>query len=196
MDNFQRIQEAKLQRAKLQQQEAALATKQKPANANNHQLPADINMKIPNFSELRKKAVLVFFIQHFINLIKKSNEFRAYGQSLMLVMQAQNLVKILEELGYDQNREVVDLRVELERLRNVSRAGAQDYWHVNWGYKMESTSDGIFRKESKRQYLPLPDPPSDFRSNSPIPGTESPEGRRNLVNFVEIHETQEDSTDM
>ena len=96
-------------------------------------------MQIPKaFSEARKKALLLFFLNHFISLAKKSNEFRAYGQSLMLTLQGQNMLQLLEEMGYGETKECTDLKVELEKLRSISRVGTEGYWRVNWGYDSPS----------------------------------------------------------
>ena len=41
----------------------------------------DLREKIPTpFNDVRKKLILEFFIQHFISMARKSNEFRNYGQ--------------------------------------------------------------------------------------------------------------------
>lgn len=185
-DNFQRIQEAKLLRAKRQQQLQEETSKSQAAQSDDTNV-LDLNLKIKPFSELRKKALLLFFIEHFICLIKKSNEFRAYGQSLMLLLQAQNLLQILDDMGYDQLKEVVDFRIELETLKYVCRAGTQDYWQVNWGFKQEFSES--FRK---RQTYPLPDPPAV----TPELSSGVDDGRRHNVTFVEIHDVQQESTDM
>ena len=158
-------------------------------------------MQIPKaFGEARKKALLVFFINHFISLAKKSNEFRAYGQSLMLVLQSQNLVKLLEELGYGETKECSDFRIQLEKLRSVSRVGAEGYWRVNWGYEDggKQTADNNSSSAASRQKLPLPDLPK--RSPSPILGTESPtqgnDEMRQTVAFVEVHEMNNETSDL
>ena len=57
------------------------------------------------FDDGKKKLILEFFIRHFIEMARKSNEFRTYGQGLMYVMQAENLLKLYNELGYEGIRE-------------------------------------------------------------------------------------------
>ena len=113
----------------------------------------------------------------------------------MLVLQSQNLVKLLEELGYGETKECSDFRIQLEKLRSISRVGAEGYWKVNWGY------DDGFKPQTpeissvSKQKLPLPDLP--VRSPSPILGTESPtDETRQTVAFVEVHETNEESSDL
>ena len=196
-DKFQRVKEAKLQRLK---NEEKLNGK---IDGNLKDDLVDLDMQIPkSFSEARKKALLVFFINHFIALAKKSNEFRAYGQSLMLVLQSQNLVKLLEELGYGETKECSDFRIQLEKLRSICRVGAEGYWRVNWGYEdgshfnKQPSSENLHSSVSK-QKLPLPDLPK--RSPSPILGTESPNQeneRRQTVAFVEVHEMNNETSDL
>lgn len=60
------------------------------------------------FSPLRKVLVIEFFIKHFINMAKKSNEFRAYSQSAMYIMQVENLCAILLEGNYDFGQTTLD----------------------------------------------------------------------------------------
>ena len=47
--------------------------------------------------EARKTCLLEFFIDHFVAMAKESNRKRAYGQELMYLMQAENLLQLLDE---------------------------------------------------------------------------------------------------
>ncbi len=205
-DKFQRLQEARLERLQKSKAEEQTARAQEASK----RPTIDVNMAIPNvFSEARKKAVLLFFLKHYISMAKKANEFRAYGQSLMLVLQGQNLLKLLGELGYGETSECMDHQIELEKLRSIiSRSGAEAYWRVNWGFDENSgdlaagKSSSLNRAEAKhsfhgKQQLPLPDLPN--RTPTPIPGTESHQARHTVV-FLEVHEdpnaSQQDSTDL
>jgi hypothetical protein len=47
--------------------------------------------------EARKTCLLEFFTDHFVAMAKESNRKRAYGQGLMYVMQAENLLQLLGE---------------------------------------------------------------------------------------------------
>lgn len=166
-----------------------------------NKLKINLEMKVPTLGETRKKALLFFFIKHFINLTKKSNEFRAYGQSLMLVLQSQNMLKLLEEMGYQDTREYSDNCIELERLRNICRVGAEGYWKVNWGYEdkeaVQKTSGISMSSFKVKQNLPLPDPPSQS-SSSPILGTETSEKDGSTTHFhfvAEVHDNNVETTD-
>ena len=53
------------------------------------------------FDDGKKKLILEFFIRHFIEMARRSNEFRTYGQGLMYVMQSENLLQLYSEIGYE-----------------------------------------------------------------------------------------------
>ena len=54
-------------------------------------------LRVGTPSEARTTCVLEFFMDHFILMAKESNRKRAYGQALMYVMQAENLLQLLGE---------------------------------------------------------------------------------------------------
>ena len=47
--------------------------------------------------EARKICLLEYFTDHFVAMAKESKRKRAYGQGLMYVMQAENLLQLLGE---------------------------------------------------------------------------------------------------
>ena len=47
--------------------------------------------------EARKTCLLELFTDHFVAMAKESNRKRSYGQGLMYVMQAENLLQLLGE---------------------------------------------------------------------------------------------------
>ena len=94
----------------------------------------DLREKIVTpFDDAKKKLILEFFIRHFIAMAKKSNEFRTYGQGLMYVMQAENLLRLYTEIGYEGSKDYLQFKVQLQQLREVSRGNTRDYWQINWG---------------------------------------------------------------
>ena len=186
MDKYQRTQAAKLAIAKRQEEEAKFS--KIPIKKSS----VDLNMRIPKrLDEPRKKALVCFFIQHFINSAKKSNEFRAYGKSLLLVAQSQNLLKILEDMGYNDNKECREFRIELEKLRNICRVGIEGYFRVNYGYESASNVPKPKFSEIRKQTLALPELPTT--ELPPILGIE--DTKRANVAFVEVHDVPRDSTD-
>ena len=196
LDKYQRIQNAKLILAKKQEEELKDV---KP----NEKVSIDLNMRIPErFKEPRKKALVTFFIRHFIDVAKKSNEFRAYGKSLLLVAQSQNLLTLLDEMGYGESKECRNFHIELEKLRNICRVGIEGYFKVNYGYEEKLSKKDIaskqdsFRVDAKKQTLPLPELPLEELRSSPILGIE--DVKRVNVAFVEVHEvvSGETSTDL
>ena len=196
LDKYQRIQNAKLILAKKQEEELKDV---KP----NEKVSIDLNMRIPErFKEPRKKALVTFFIRHFIDVAKKSNEFRSYGKSLLLVAQSQNLLTLLDEMGYGESKECRNFHIELEKLRNICRVGIEGYFKVNYGYEEKLSKKDItskqdsFRVDAKKQTLPLPELPLEELRSSPILGIE--DVKRVNVAFVEVHEvvSGETSTDL
>ena len=196
LDKYQRIQNAKLILAKKQEEELKDV---KP----NEKVSIDLNMRIPErFKEPRKKALVTFFIRHFIDVAKKSNEFRAYGKSLLLVAQSQNLLTLLDEMGYGESKECRNFHIELEKLRNICRVGIEGYFKVNYGYEEKLSKKDLtskqdsFRVDAKKQTLPLPELPLEELRSSPILGIE--DVKRVNVAFVEVHEvvSGETSTDL
>ncbi len=101
----------------------------------------DLNLTVSELDPSRGRLVLEFFTGHFLSLAAKSNDFRADGQCRMYVGLAQNLLRLLQELKLDGSASM-GLQEELERLRQVSRATAQDYWNVNWGPTRSTTGSG------------------------------------------------------
>jgi hypothetical protein len=60
------------------------------------------------FTTLRKVLVIDFFIKHFLEMAKQCNEFRAYSQSAMYIMQVENLCSIIVDLNYDLGKTSLD----------------------------------------------------------------------------------------
>ena len=56
----------------------------------------DLNEKMRPFDESRIYLVLEFFTSHFIEMAKKSNEYRNKGQSFLYMQAAKNLLRILD----------------------------------------------------------------------------------------------------
>ena len=77
------------------------------------------NMIIDRFDENRGRLILEFFISHFITLAKKSNEFSSFGQSLLYVKHADNLMKLMQEMGYYGANNHMGFQTELEQLKQV-----------------------------------------------------------------------------
>ena len=56
----------------------------------------DISKKMRPFDESRIYLILEFFTSHFIEMAKKSNEYRNKGQSYFYMQAAKNLLKVLD----------------------------------------------------------------------------------------------------
>jgi hypothetical protein len=51
----------------------------------------------------------------------------------MYVMQAENLLRLYTEIGYEGSKDYLQFKVQLQQLREVSRGNTRDYWQINWG---------------------------------------------------------------
>merc|ERR1712079_492754 len=104
-----------------------------------------------------RKLLLEFFISHFIKMSQKSNTFRNPGQATLYLLHAENLLKLLKEMGFEASEFSMDIR----KLRDVkSETNIKDYWSISFGHKQLYA----------RSHNSLPDVPSGHPS--PIPGTE------------------------
>ena len=56
----------------------------------------DKDKKMRPFDESRIYLILEFFTSHFIEMAKKSNEYRNKGQSYLYMQTAKNLLRILD----------------------------------------------------------------------------------------------------
>ena len=56
----------------------------------------NINERMRPFDESRIYLVLEFFTSHFLEMAKKSNEYRNKGQSYLYMQTAKNLLRILD----------------------------------------------------------------------------------------------------
>ena len=77
-----------------------------------------LDFKMPAIlDESRGTLVIEYFINHFVLLSKKCNEFRSSGRALMYLMQAENLLRLLRELKFFGSSKHNDLRDEIEQLK-------------------------------------------------------------------------------
>ena len=65
--------------------------------------------------EARKTCLLEFFTDHFVSMAKESNRKRSYGQALMYVMQAENLLQLLG----DDNSRYAQINTKFSPNRNT-----------------------------------------------------------------------------
>ena len=172
------------------------------------------DLVIEKFDDNRSRLILEFFIMHFIQLAKKSNEFNCHGQGLMYINQASNLMQLLIDLRLDGSSAHMGFKTELEQLRQVNRGTAEDYWNLNWGVEERSGGGpGLFRTGSgpggvpqiKVQSDPLPKPPktpspkfikqSEKKTllrlpseTSPVMSAKKDEQRSRELQIVQVHD--------
>ena len=162
------------------------------SGADKKQNVIDLQASIKGFDEARKSLILEFFIAHFLKMAEKSNEFRNRGQSYMYLIQSENLVTLLEELGFDDKPNVREFKHEILRLReNVNYAlYRKDYWNISYGHPQ--LSSGSFRVTSD-----LPIPPSEKKpaSKGPKkPRKHTEERKVKLEVIADVHDTVSESS--
>ena len=120
--------------------------------------------------ELRKRFLLEFFIGHFLEMAKRCNGYRSYGQGLMYTMQADNMRGILVEMGYEGSQSEVNFGGQLRQLKEISDLNAMnEYLAMYYGssHQLDKLL-GIKRKISNQHSNPLPQIPSENVSEAQI----------------------------
>eukprot|EP00095_Tigriopus_kingsejongensis_P004579 maker-scaffold462_size163801-snap-gene-0.53 protein:Tk04579 transcript:maker-scaffold462_size163801-snap-gene-0.53-mRNA-1 annotation:"hypothetical protein AaeL_AAEL009477" len=139
--------------------------------------PKVSSFQLKNFDSLRGGLVLGFFLEHFIKMAEKSNQYRCYGQGLMYLMHCENLVRLIKELNCHAANES-EIREKIEQLKQVCRGNGLDYWRINIGVTDNFTRGSSFRAMSSNpdphQRIPLPDVP---KKASPLPGVKLPSSK-------------------
>eukprot|EP00092_Neocalanus_flemingeri_P031911 GFUD01034666.1.p1 GENE.GFUD01034666.1~~GFUD01034666.1.p1 ORF type:complete len:850 (+),score=213.74 GFUD01034666.1:67-2550(+) len=148
----------------------------------------DLQASIKAFDQARKSLVLEFFTEHFIKMAKKSNEFRNHGQSYMYIVQSENLVTLLEEMGFDDKPTVSEFKRDLLQLQeNVNyKLYFKDYWNISYGHAQLST--GSFRTT-----LDLPSPPVLVKKKAK---KQTSFTKFNMEVTADIHDTESDTSDV
>ena len=95
--------------------------------------------------------MLEFFTSHFLEMAKKSNEYRNKGQSYLYMQTAKNLLRILDVINrwsdclsmmtilqdksFGERQEIRDKKTEMAKLEeNVNfQMYFKDYWNIRWG---------------------------------------------------------------
>jgi hypothetical protein len=132
-----------------------------------------LDLPLGDFDDTRRQLILEFFIEHFAAMARRSNEFRHYGQGLMYLMQAENLMRLLVECKFFGSGLHLDLKQQIEQLKQVARGNTMDYWNIAWGWDERPGVGGSFKVQKSGIYgatagLSLPRIPAH---PSPIPGT-------------------------
>ena len=72
----------------------------------------DLTAEMKPFDEPRRKMLLELFSDHFLKMADRSLKYKNHGQSYMYLRSAENLITLVEEMGYQcrESREQVTLR--------------------------------------------------------------------------------------
>ena len=145
--------------------------KSNSSNAQQERKKSTINLrkKVQSVKDLRAGKLLSTFAKHFIDMVRSSNEYRAYPQSFMYLLLAGNMATLLEETG--NGMDAIELRKEIEELNTASRGGVRDMLASSW--VISDDYDIIQRNQSHRgsnwelkESQPLPQPPKEASPNA------------------------------
>ncbi|CAG0879599.1 unnamed protein product [Darwinula stevensoni] len=141
----------------------------------------NFNAKIWHLDRIRLNSILPLFIEHFIAMGKKSNEFGDRGQALLYLNHAENLAKLMEEECNDVDK-TKKYKDDIRQLRGASRSGSGD---------RSRTYNLIWKQETKMTRLSFKNDQVVFRtrqkqeknSNPKLPDQPQPTSRPNSLNL-------------
>ena len=123
-------------------------------------------------------------------MAKKSKEFRNPGQSYLYLVQSENLVTLMEDLGYGDKSTAREFNHEIEKLReNMNyHLYVRDYWNISYGHHQLST--GSFRAAPSD----LPNPPTENEETGQQQTPKKKEVKSKVKVTVEVHDTCSESS--
>ena len=98
-------------RQRRREREAEEAQRRRDEQAEEAKPLIDLTAEIKPFDESRLKMLLELFSDHFLKMADRSAKHRNHGQSYMYLRSAENLITLVEEMGYQcrESREQVIL---------------------------------------------------------------------------------------
>ena len=126
----------------------------------------DLTAELKRLDEARLKLVLDFFTEHFLRMAERSVRFRALGQSYMYLRSAENLMALVEEMGFEaaEGREgALRLREGVNYSLYVKDYWAISYSHPGLGQHAASTS--------RHPSMHLPNLPTNTSTHLEVPNT-------------------------
>ncbi|CAG0901302.1 unnamed protein product [Darwinula stevensoni] len=140
----------------------------------------DFNAKIWHLEKIRLNSILPLFIEHFIAMGRKSDEFRDRSQALLYLNQAENLTRLVRDQCHDgekSNRYFEDIK----RVRSTLRVGVGDRRkETPWtSSSSKSKSDKVLLR-SRQFQKSSPKPTTPSRPANPQPADQAEE------NLVEV----------
>ena len=96
-------------RQRRREREAEEAQRRRDEQAEEAKPLIDLTAEIKPFDESRLKLLLELFSDHFLKMADRSAKHRNHGQSYMYLRSAENLITLVEEMGYQcrESREQV-----------------------------------------------------------------------------------------
>ena len=126
----------------------------------------DLTAELKRLDEPRLKLLLDFFTEHFLRMAERSVRFRALGQSYMYLRSAENLMALVEEMGY----EAAEGREQALRLREGVNYSLyiKDYWAISYSHPGLGQHTA---STSRRPSMHLPNLPTKPSTHLEVPTT-------------------------
>ena len=156
----------------------------------------DLTAEIRPFDESRRKMLLELFSEHFLKMADRSAKHRNHGQSYMYLRSAENLITLVEEMGYqcrESRAEVMKLRASVNYPLYL-----KDYWMIAYGHPQLGGSTSLQRNQSLNlpslPHTPRPQAsPANSLPRSPKPATESTKKSVKIVS-ADVHDTDSEAS--
>ena len=154
----------------------------------------DLTAEIRPFDESRLKMLLELFSEHFLKMATQSAKHRNHGQSYMYLRSAENLITLVEEMGY-QCRESRS-QVMKQRASVNYPLYLKDYWMIAYGHpQLGSLQRNQSLNLPSLPHTPRPQAsPANSLPRTPNPATESTKKKSVKIVSADVHDTDSEAS--
>ena len=157
----------------------------------------DLTAEIRPFDESRLKMLLELFSEHFLKMAAQSAKHRNHGQSYMYLRSAENLITLVEEMGYqcrESRSQVMKQRASVNYPLYI-----KDYWMIAYGHPQLGGSFSLQRNQSLNlpslPHTPRPQAsPANSLPRTPNPATESTKKKSVKIVSADVHDTDSEAS--
>ena len=157
----------------------------------------DLTAEIRPFDESRLKMLLELFSEHFLKMATQSAKHRNHGQSYMYLRSAENLITLVEEMGYqcrESRSQVMKQRASVNYPLYI-----KDYWMIAYGHPQLGGSFSLQRNQSLNlpslPHTPRPQAsPANSLPRTPNPATESTRKKSVKIVSADVHDTDSEAS--
>ena len=158
----------------------------------------DLTAEIRPFDESRLKMLLELFSEHFLKMAERSaKHHRNHGQSYMYLRSAENLITLVEEMGYqcrESRSQVMKQRASVNYPLYI-----KDYWMIAYGHPQLGGSFSLQRNQSLNlpslPHTPRPQAsPANSLPRTPNPATESTKKKSVKIVSADVHDTDSEAS--